>query len=41
MYALSVSVDVNPPSARPRLSQEQVWRGLVMKSWMDHQRHQQ
>jgi hypothetical protein len=32
MYALSVSVDVNPPSASPRLSQEQVWRGLVMKA---------
>jgi hypothetical protein len=32
MYALSVSVDVNRPNASPRLSQEQVWRGLVMKA---------
>jgi acetylaranotin biosynthesis cluster protein L len=32
MYTLSVSVDVNPPGATPRLTQEQVWRGLVMKA---------
>lgn len=32
MYTLSVAVDVNPPGAAPRLSQDQVWRGLVMKA---------
>lgn len=32
MYTLSYAVDVNPPGATPRLSQEQVWRGLVMKA---------
>jgi acetylaranotin biosynthesis cluster protein L len=32
MYTLSVAVDVNPPGASPRLSQEQVWRGLMMKA---------
>jgi hypothetical protein len=32
MYTLSVSVDVNPPGATPRLTQEQVWRGLMMKA---------
>ncbi|HWE72209.1 MAG TPA: SRPBCC family protein [Stellaceae bacterium] len=32
MYTLSVSVDVNPPGVAPRLTQEQVWRGLVMKA---------
>jgi hypothetical protein len=32
MYTLSVAVDVNPPDAAPRLTQEQVWRGLVMKA---------
>ncbi|HEY3916164.1 MAG TPA: SRPBCC family protein [Stellaceae bacterium] len=32
MYVLSVAVDVNPEGATPRLSQDQVWRGLVMKA---------
>jgi hypothetical protein len=32
MYTLSVAVDVNPAGVMPRLSQEQVWRGLVMKA---------
>jgi hypothetical protein len=32
MYTLSVSVDVNPPGIAPRLTQEQVWRGLMMKA---------
>ncbi|HVA13853.1 MAG TPA: SRPBCC family protein [Stellaceae bacterium] len=32
MYTLSVAVDVNPDGASPRLTQEQVWRGLVMKA---------
>jgi hypothetical protein len=32
MYTLSVSVDVNPEGASPRLTQEQVWRGLEMKA---------
>jgi hypothetical protein len=32
MYTLSVSVDVNPPSVTPHLTQEQVWRGLMMKA---------
>ena len=32
MFAFSASVDVNPPGASPRLSQEQVWHGLVMKA---------
>jgi Acetylaranotin biosynthesis cluster protein L len=32
MYTLSVAVDVNPPGVTPRLSQDQVWRGLVMKA---------
>jgi hypothetical protein len=32
MYTLSVSVDVNPPGVTPRLTQEQVWRGLMMKA---------
>ncbi len=32
MYTLSVSVDVNPPGITPRLTQEQVWRGLMMKA---------
>jgi hypothetical protein len=32
MYTLSVSVDVNPDGASPRLTQAQVWRGLVMKA---------
>jgi hypothetical protein len=32
LYTLSVAVDVNAPGASPRLSQEQVWRGLVMKA---------
>ena len=32
MYALSASVLVNPDGAQPRLSQDQVWRGLVMKA---------
>jgi hypothetical protein len=32
MYTLSVAVDVNPPGATPRLTQDQVWRGLVIKA---------
>ena len=32
MYTLSVSVDVNPPGVTPALTQEQVWRGLMMKA---------
>ena len=32
MYTLSVAVDVNPPGATPRLTQDQVWRGLMMKA---------
>jgi hypothetical protein len=32
MYTLSVSVDVNPAGVTPQLTQEQVWRGLVMKA---------
>jgi hypothetical protein len=32
MYTLSVAVDVNPPGAAPRLTQEQVWRGLMIKA---------
>jgi hypothetical protein len=32
MHTLSVAVDVNPQGASPRLSQEQVWRGLMMKA---------
>ena len=32
MYALSLAIDVNPPGAEPRLTREQVWRGLVMKA---------
>jgi hypothetical protein len=31
MHTLSVAIDVNPPGAA-RLTQEQVWRGLVMKA---------
>lgn len=32
MYTLSVAVDVNPPGASPVLSQDQVWRGLMIKA---------
>ena len=32
MYTLSVSVDVNPSGVTPTLTQEQVWRGLMMKA---------
>ena len=32
MYTLSVAVDVNPPGVTPRLTQDQVWRGLMMKA---------
>ena len=32
MYTLSVAIDVNPPGVTPRLSQEQVWRGLMIKA---------
>ena len=31
MYTLSVAIEVNPPGVTPRLTQSQVWRGLVMK----------
>ena len=32
MHTLSVAIDINPAGVTPRLSQEQVWRGLVMKA---------
>ncbi len=32
MYALSAAVPINPASAEPVLSREQIWRGLVMKA---------
>ena len=32
MHTLSYAVDVNPPGVTPRLTQEQVWRGLMMKA---------
>src|SRR5215469_3677418 len=32
MYTLSVAVDVNQPGITPRLTQDQVWRGLLMKA---------
>jgi len=32
LYTLSVAVDVNPPGTTPRLSQDQVWHGLIMKA---------
>src|SRR3984957_14782487 len=32
MHTLSVAIDINPAGATPRLTQEQVWRGLVMKA---------
>ncbi len=32
MYALAASVAVNPEGTLPRLSQDQVWHGLVMKA---------
>ena len=32
MYTLSVAVDVNPPGVTPRLTQDQVWRGLMIKA---------
>ena len=32
MYAVSLSIDVNPPGTTPLLTREQVWAGLVMKA---------
>ena len=32
MYTLSHAIPVNPSGAEPRLSREQVWRGLEMKA---------
>ena len=32
MFALSVAIDVNPPGAQPVLTQDDVWRALVMKA---------
>lgn len=32
MFTLSVSVDVNPGGATPKLDAHQVWRGLMMKA---------
>lgn len=32
MYAVSMTVEVNPPDAPIRLTHDQVWRGLVMKA---------
>lgn len=32
MFTLSVSIDINPEAAAPKLTQHQVWRGLVMKA---------
>ena len=32
MFTLSVSIDINPEGAAPKLTQHQVWRGLVMKA---------
>lgn len=32
MFALSLTVDVNPAGAVPKLTREQIWRGLVMKA---------
>ena len=32
MYALSASVEINPPGVTPVLTVEQMWRGLVMKA---------
>ena len=32
MYALSYTVEVNPPGIEPTLNQEQIWRGLEMKA---------
>jgi hypothetical protein len=32
MHTLSVAVDVNPPGVAPPLTQDQVWRGLMMKA---------
>ena len=32
MYALSASMEVNPAGTMPILTQDQVWRGLVMKA---------
>jgi hypothetical protein len=32
MYTLSVALEVNPEGAQPRLTQAQVWRGLLMKA---------
>ena len=32
MYALSYAIPVNPAGVEPRLTREQVWRGLEMKA---------
>jgi hypothetical protein len=32
MYTLSVAVDVNPAGVTSRLTQDQVWRGLMIKA---------
>ncbi|MBV9077639.1 MAG: DUF1857 family protein [Methylobacteriaceae bacterium] len=32
MHAVSLSIPVNPPGAEPRLTRDEVWRGLVMKA---------
>jgi hypothetical protein len=32
MYALSASVEVNPPGTAPLLTRDQMWQGLVMKA---------
>ena len=32
MYAISVSVEVNPPGATPALTLDKLWRGLEIKA---------
>ena len=32
MYAVSLSVDINPAGTEPLLTREQGWAGLVMKA---------
>ncbi len=32
MFTLSVSIEINPAGATPKLTQHQVWQGLVMKA---------
>lgn len=32
MFTLSVSIDINPEGAAPKLTAHQVWQGLVMKA---------